>query len=174
MREAAERLLILGYPDGTFLPGANVTRAEMATIMLRGGGLLTLPTVEISYPDVSPADWFYTVISQASGVGVIRGIDGLAKPNDSITRVEGMVIASRLLRLKGLAEDISDREAEEILSAYSDRDSLPDWAKKDIAICVKHGIINGIQGAIRPSATLTRVEAAIIATRFSKAITDTM
>ena len=171
---AARQLLVLGYPDKTFRPENPVTRAEFTTLMLRGGGLMTEDGVEISYTDVSPADWCYRTISIATGLDTLRGVGGYALPNRDITRAEGMAIASRMMRLLGIYEALTDDQAEQILSGFPDQASVPAWARNDAAICVKYGIIVGTNTGIAPNDAMSRTQAAVIANRISAAIARTL
>jgi hypothetical protein len=100
--------------------------------------------------------------------------DGSARSNSSITRAESMVIVSRLLKLERLGEEMSEEDVEAILAGFLDNDKIPAWARKDIALCVKSGIIVGSDGEIKAQESLTRVQAAIIASRLSSAIAATM
>ena len=175
IEKAAGQMLVRGYEDGSFQPEGNVTRAEFATVMLRAGGLLTARKAAAHYTDVAREDWFYDAIGIATALGIMKGYeDGAARPNNRISRVEGMVIASRMLKLEELSGEMTDAEADKVLAGFEDKDKVLDWAKKDVALCVKYGIINGIDGAIAPDAPLSRVQAAIIATRLSDAIADTL
>lgn len=174
INEAAEQMLIRGYDDGTFRPLDKVTREEFATITLRAGGLMTAPKAAISFVDINRSDWSYDTVCIAAGLGILKGDNGYVRPHDSITRAEGMAIASRLLKLEKLTGDISDAEVERVLSGFIDKDDLPEWARKEIALCVRSGIINGSDGAIKPNDPLSRVEAALIATRFCAAVVKTL
>ena len=175
IEKAAGMMLIRGYTDGTFRPANNVTRAEFATVMLRASGLLTENGTTTVYKDVQKSDWYYDAISIATALNVMNGYtDGTARPNNHVTRVEGMVIASRLLKLEKLCGDISDEEVEEILGVFADSASVPVWARKDVALCVQSGIIVGSNGMLLPADNLTRVQAAIIATRLSELIVKAM
>lgn len=68
---AAEKGLILGYPDGTFLPGSNITRAEAMTLVNRVLG--RTPHVDNLLPDMTTwldndntAVWYYADIQEAT------------------------------------------------------------------------------------------------------------
>ncbi len=175
IRQAAGQMLIRGYENGTFKPNAQITRAEYATVMLRAAGLMTQPGADINYKDVQVGDWYYDVVSIATDLGIMTGYaDGSARSNNSITRAESMVIVSRLLKLEKLGEELSEEDVESILAGFLDNDKIPDWARKDIALCVKSSIIVGSNGEIKAQDPLTRVQAAIISSRLSAAIAATM
>lgn len=89
----AARQLAGGYPDGTFRPDNQITRAEFFTLVNRafnypGGGYA-------SYRDVTELDWFAAEFAKAAAVGYLGGYpDGTAKPLNPITQVNvnGVVI----------------------------------------------------------------------------------
>ena len=70
VQKLIERGAIGGYPDGTFRPDATISRAEAVTMLSRvfdrdselTDSLLSIPR----FTDVSPSDWFYAVIQEAS------------------------------------------------------------------------------------------------------------
>ena len=89
---AAENGLITGS-EGRFYPDDNMTRAEMATIVVRAFG--ATEDADISeFTDVLPTDWFYASMSKAVAMGAFNGSDGKLNPENSITRQEAFVVLS--------------------------------------------------------------------------------
>ena len=172
--KAAGSLLVMGNGDGTFDPMGTATRAQFNAIVIRSGGVLATGYEEANYMDVSKSDWYYDSINIGTALGIIKGYDGMAYPNKEVSRVEGMAMACRMLKLKGIISDITAEEAEEILSVYSDADDVPDWARTEVAMCIKSGVIVGSDGKLLPNNCLSRAEAAAIANRISDAITKAM
>lgn len=72
IRLAAGNGWIAGYPDGTFGPQRNITRAETATMINRvldrvpseESHLLSRGVMQI-WPDANPGDWFYLAMPTA-------------------------------------------------------------------------------------------------------------
>ena len=73
IRLAAGNGWIAGYPDGTFGPQRNITRAEIATMINRvldrvpseESHLLSRGVMQI-WPDANPGDWFYLAMQEAT------------------------------------------------------------------------------------------------------------
>jgi len=88
--------VLFGYPDGTFRPNAQITRAELAAIMSRfftGGDVPTS-----SFTDVSSAHWAARYVNMAYGRGWILGyLDGTFRPDNAITRAEAITLINRVL-----------------------------------------------------------------------------
>ena len=90
--------LINGYPDGSFKPNANITRAEFATIAIR---FFLDEDVEITENNLSDVKghWAEANIDLAYALGLINGYpDGTFRPNQLITRAEAMTIVNRVLK----------------------------------------------------------------------------
>jgi hypothetical protein len=66
------RGVISGYPDGTFRPGADVTRAEISKIVSNSAGFNDDPGPQL-YQDVPPTDTFYPWINRLSNGGIMEG-----------------------------------------------------------------------------------------------------
>lgn len=81
--------LISGYPDGTFKPNANITRAEFAQMI---SGYVTVGGNATNFKDVND-HWAKEAIEKLYGNKSVTGYpDGTFKPNDEITRAEAVTI----------------------------------------------------------------------------------
>jgi len=81
-----------GYPDGTYRPGDNVNRAQMAVMLLvaKHGSGYTPPALDGSHPfsDVS-GHWAETWIEQLYDEGITAGYpDGTYRPADYVNRAQ--------------------------------------------------------------------------------------
>ena len=143
-----ERDLVSGYPDGTFRPDSEVTRAEFITFVDRA---FELPMRQgyTGFTDVQEGDWYYGHLVAAVQAGIIGGYpDGTFRPGASITRQEA---ASVLQRLLGLEET-------QILT-FDDSDAIGSWARPAVKAVVSAGIMGGYpDGTFRPGAPITRAE----------------
>jgi 5'-nucleotidase / UDP-sugar diphosphatase len=95
--ELAELDILLGYPDGTFRPGANITRAQMASVIARAADL---PDAPAEFSDV-PAGYVHAgAIGALVEAGVIQGYtDGTFRPGETIRRDHSAVFLARWLDL---------------------------------------------------------------------------
>ena len=91
--------IINGYADGTFLPGQNVTRAEMAKMIAAACGLSAAASAG-SFSDVSASHWALQYIEACYEEGIITGYtDGTFLPENNVSRAEAAAIVSRTLEL---------------------------------------------------------------------------
>lgn len=148
---------LLNGSDGKIMPYDNMTRAQMATIMVRVLGAKA--TADISkYTDVTQNDWFYEYMAKAVAMGALSGKSATTlNPNDPITRQEVCVILNRLFVLPAPGTDV--------LAAFGDAGQVADWAKDSVAALVSAGFINGANGNLNPVNNITRAEFATIMNR---------
>ena len=150
---------IIGYEDGTVRPGANITRAEVATIFFR---LLADETRESywsqssGFTDVASGAWYNNAVSTLTRAGILDGYeDGSFRPNASITRAEFTKIAVSFFKHAGGAS----------ANPFSD---VPDsaWYAEFVKAAAELGLIDGYEdGTFRPNAPITRAEACTIVNR---------
>ncbi len=94
--------VIEGYPDGSFKPTNNVTRAEaaamIARMMLGREEADKLPVGDVTFTDCV-GTWGEAYIAFCANKGIIVGMgDGTFRPNDNVT---GTQLAAMLLRALG-------------------------------------------------------------------------
>lgn len=123
----SEQGVIVGYPDGTFKPDADVTRAEFAAMAIRAlGQQHTKVAQPINFSDIDENHWAYEDIQKAVYFDLISaGKEGeLFRPDDSVSRAESMSVAVNALT----TETISTEKAKEVLERmYIDANTIPEW-----------------------------------------------
>ena len=148
LEAAVENGLISGK-DGKIAASDNLTRAEMATIITRAFGAEVED--DISFADVKNDAWYKSAVAKAVHMGAMGGVGsnnfaGAA----SITRQEVFVVLARVLKL-------ADGDAAD-LATFSDADKTATWAVPAVAALVKSGYVSGSNGALNPTANITRAE----------------
>ena len=143
---------IAGFPDGTFKPGKEVTRAEAVRMFVKlvnnGAELPKNPTT--SFKDANNA-WYSDEINYAVAKGFIKGYsDGTFKPNQAITRAEFAQMISAFVK-----------------NGYPGTGSFKDvkghWASDAISALYGNKNIKGYgDGTFKPDQKLTRAEAVTI------------
>uniref|UniRef100_UPI00403F1135 S-layer homology domain-containing protein n=1 Tax=Paenibacillus sp. FSL H8-0332 TaxID=2954742 RepID=UPI00403F1135 len=95
----ADKGIVTGYADGSFKPGATITRAEMVTIIGRVLDLGVLQTgIPASFKDVSSSYWAANAIRQATSANLVKGISASAfAPKSQATRAEAVAVIIRAL-----------------------------------------------------------------------------
>ncbi|HZJ98634.1 MAG TPA: S-layer homology domain-containing protein, partial [Tissierellaceae bacterium] len=101
----AKGKIVEGYKaDGTFKPGNNITRAELATIASRFDNLK--PFTSNKFSDID-GHWANEYINSASEKGWVKGYeDGTFKPDQYITRAEFVTLVNNVLNRHVKKEEI--------------------------------------------------------------------
>ena len=155
-----EKGVIVGYPDGTFKPDDNVSRAEFASMAIKAlGQEHTTVAQPVKFTDIEPTFWAYDSIQKALYFDLIScPPEGQPfRPDDTVTRAESISVAVNALT----TEQISDLKAKEVLSKkFADVNEVPEWF---VIPAGKAEILNML--VTIPSANKARVEANRPATR---------
>ena len=147
----SQKGFINGYPDGTFAPQKNITRAEFSKLVTAMFG----KKAKVSYDDISENDWFYPYVSQSGGYFIAKNN---FFPQKNITRQEVAyaIFVSLNLTDAPLDKSVSFRDLEMVDNAY-----LP--AVKTLA---REGLLNGYpDGSFGPEKEITRAEIATVLER---------
>lgn len=161
----AEYMLDRGYMNGVsdtmFQPNGSVTRAQLVTILYRMEGAPGMSGMTQPFDDVQAGTWYGDAVTWAAANGIVNGVaEGQFAPNDPVTREQ---IAAILYRYNGMAVTETDR-----LSRFSDAAAISDYARAAMNWAVDVGILNGSDGRLMPGASATRVQAAVMLTRYAE------
>ena len=123
----SEQNIVVGYPDGSFHPDENVTRAEFASMAIKALGQESASVFQpIKFIDIDSSYWAYDAIQKAVYFDLISNNKESEKfrPEDSVSRAEAINIAVNSLT----TEQISAQKAHDVLEKkYKDVNSVPDW-----------------------------------------------
>ena len=147
--------LASGYPDGTFKPDNEISRAEFVSLVNRSFSIQN-SNEKCSFTDAKAEDWFYKDVAAAQIAGYIAGYeDKTFKPDQQISRQEVALIITRLLKLDTTGELT-------VLDKFADGESIPAWSQASLNAIVEKGIINGYPDeTVKPFKAITRAEAIV-------------
>lgn len=151
--------VVVGYPDGMFKPNRNISRAEFATMLVKGFNLddCGMPRENL-FKDVPVNNWANAAIAKAVDENLLAGYpNGKFEPNHPVTRVEALTTIA-----KGMTCDIDKCKADEILGRYSDGASIPEWARIPVAKSLENGALKDMPNPnmIMPNREASRAEIA--------------
>ena len=143
--------IISGYPDGTFKPEGKITRAEFASLLVRG---FQLPIGGSKVFSDTANHWAKDFIAAAYSQGIISGYSEYEfGPDDPITREQMAVMIVKAAR--------PDADVEG--KTFADNNSIADWARQAVIIATGNNIISGYpDNTFRPKSNTTRAEAAVV------------
>ncbi len=155
----ADKGIIKG-DNGSFRPDANITRAELITMVARALKL-TANGVDTGFGDVAADSWYASYIKAALDKGIISA-DVAFRPNDLVTREEmAKILASASAILAG--ETFAAPEGE---LSFNDGHTVSGWATPYILYASQKGLMNGMEdGSFAPKANGTRAQVATVLDR---------
>ena len=125
IKDLSEQSIVIGYPDDTFKPDENVTRAEFASMAIKALGQEHANVFQpIKFNDIDETYWAYDAIEKAVYFELISNNSDSEnfRPEDPVSRSEAISIAVNSLT----TEQISATKAKEVLSKkYKDVDNIP-------------------------------------------------
>ena len=172
---AAGNGLISGYPDGSFKPQADVTRAQFATMlanmMLQMDGQMVIGG-DKDFVDVADTDWFASYVRWAGDQGFIAGSvkddKAYAMPNAALSREQLVTILYNVAEGQKLAVTATKDVA---VDNYPDASEMASYAAIPMQRALNAGLLSGFaDGTLRPAATVTRAQAASILSSFLTSI----
>ena len=96
--------IVNGMGDGSFRPNASLTRAELATILVRALDLA--PEIVDVFTDVAPGAWYAPYVGAAYTRGLVRGVGGgLFEPDGTVTVRMTEIMLARAAAALGLSRE---------------------------------------------------------------------
>jgi hypothetical protein len=93
--------VIGGFTDGTYRPDSEVTRAQMATMIVNALGMTVTGKSDTKFSDVKASHWASGFINYAASVGFIAGYpDGTFKPEQQVTYDQALTMIVAALGYK--------------------------------------------------------------------------
>ncbi|BCB35926.1 S-layer protein [Bacillus cereus] len=149
----AAKGIISGMGDGLFGFGEDVTRAQVATFMVKAKGIETGST-KTPFTDVDEKEWYAQFVAAAEANKIMGGLgDNKFGPKDKLTRAQ---MAQLLVNAYGFKADENNKKT------FNDIDGLS-WAtaKSSIETLASLGLIAGEgEGKFNPNGIVTREQAA--------------
>lgn len=148
----ARKKIIYGKGNDIFAPFESVTRAELATMLVRAFELDT--SLTSSFADVA-GTWCEPYVAAAEKAGIVNGISETRfAPNEIVTREQAATMVARAMGLT---------EAENI-NVFVDDGEISDYSKTAVYALKELKIIEGRSdgGLFMPKEPLSRAEAAKI------------
>lgn len=156
--EMINKNVMVGYPDGKFRPEKIVNRGEVATMLVKAGGIDAPKNVASSFVDIKDGEWLSPFVEAAKPflTGFNSSTGYYYRPNSPAER-EDIVVA--IVKYKGYDARLADRNV--IKPMFTDYDGISDGAKDYVAIAIEHGLVSGYSDeTFRAKEPVTRAEMA--------------
>ncbi|MFH7030486.1 MAG: S-layer homology domain-containing protein [Heteroscytonema crispum UTEX LB 1556] len=155
------------YPDGNFYPERVISRAELASILVKAFELNRRQAIKkenLVVSDVPASYWAFNDIQIVLKTDIMKGYRGnMFFPNQRVTRAEGLAIFAQAYGVFQFPDDTVN----EILASHPDAGLIPAWAKRAIATVVAEQLVNtDPQGNIFPLRPMTRGDMAFVLSKY--------
>ena len=163
---AAQREIFKGTGSGIFEPEGAMSRTMVIAVLYRLAGS---PSVSgtASYTDVESGSWYHDAVLWGEEKGIVKGYgDGVFGVSDVITREQLCAMLTRFCDCMNYSlPPVVESEA------FTDADSISDWAYEAVDYCKTRGLVNGVPGgAFAPLETCTREECCAVMERMMRSL----
>jgi len=148
VEELKERGVIKGYPDNTFRPGNEVTKAEVLTMLLKAA--------DIEVGQTEGNHWASGVLKEAIKRNIVKDVENF-NFEDKATRLDVAKYTVRALKL------INDSEDKAIFSDTNDSDVLTLYSQG-----IVRGVLDGNERKYKPNLNINRAEMGVVVLRVVK------
>lgn len=163
-----DKKIMNGTGENEFTPDGTITRAMIVTMLYRLEGSPSVNGNNV-FSDVVEGSYYENAVIWASQRGIVKGYsyDGIDSnqfgSDDNVTREQLAAIMYRYTDYKGY-----DKGAKVTVNfgAFSDTSDVSSYALEPIKWACGAGLINGIDGSLKPANSATRAQAASIFQRF--------
>ncbi len=162
---AVENGILGGDENRNLNPANNITRAEMAAVLVRLLGA-SEETDLSQYEDVDSDAWYYSELSSAVAAGIFGGTsETTMHPMNPITREQAIVVLSRAFGIVS-----TEREA---WSEFEDSFYFYDYSKDCVCAMIEVGAAKGYSdNTFNPQGYITRAEVASLLYNLLDVIAD--
>jgi len=110
INRSAQEELVKGYPNKTFGPSRNISRAEAVSILAKFAGLkVTERLFERPFPDMNIKHWAAPYVDLAKKAGLLTYLTGQKfNPKKAITRIEVIEILSKIEAVSKKLKELFD------------------------------------------------------------------
>lgn len=156
-----------GMSENAFSPDANMTRVMFVTVLARLDGASVGDNVS-PFNDVAAGAWYAGEVKWASENGIVNGVgDNKFAPDHSVSRQEMAALMMRYIAYYTAKNKVTFK-ATGSSAAFTDADSVADYAKEAVTLCRSYGLINGNgDGTFAPTALSTRAQVAAVIHRLA-------
>ncbi|MFC1656002.1 S-layer homology domain-containing protein [Patescibacteria group bacterium] len=149
IEDLADKGIVEGYEDGSFLPDAKVKRAEAIKMIMNNQEKECDASL---FPDLDSGHWFCGVVTKAYFVGAVEGDNGKLYPDKEMSRAEAVKV---LLSVQGITPPEVNTDP------FTDV-SKTQWYAGYVYKASVLGYIEGEDGAFDPDRPISRAELAKI------------
>lgn len=156
----ASKGIIVGDPQGRFNPRGGVTRAQVATFIVKS---LNLPLEDNAAPTFTDvvSHWSKPFVETAFRYGITSGTSPTTFSPDRFCSREELIT----MLMKAIGSNpgaMNPNVLNGILTEFKDANLISPWAKAPMALAYSENLISGYNGLVTPKNLATREQTAVI------------
>ncbi|MBR4881773.1 MAG: S-layer homology domain-containing protein [Clostridia bacterium] len=148
----------------TFDPYANLTRAQMVTMLAQLGKVNVAPYTTSSFSDVKVGTWYAPYVQWAYAKGIVSGTgNGKFSPHTPVSRQDMVVMLYNFTKVvRGVPNNING----ELYKSFADASELSSYAYGAMNWALSTGCISGSNNKLTPKSTAQRAQVAQVANMY--------
>lgn len=160
--------IVKGAPGGMFEPNREITRIELATMLVRATKAETKGERILTFKDINQTGWYFNELAAAIENKIAIGFSEYEfKPTVDVNREQSAKMIANVLY--NFYHFIPSNLIATATSTFIDRSHIATWAKESIDTLTSLSIMKGYpDGSFKPKQSLTRAESAELIYRMLK------
>lgn len=158
VKELMDKAIMTGDANGDLNLEGKLTRAQVASILVKSLklDLVNMPTSD--FKDVSKDHWGLKYIKVLDSLGIMTGFNGNFRPNAILTKEELAAVLVRITQTSTVGKGNN--------LPISDSNEVSDWAKGYVQAAIEAGLISAPNGKFSPQSQVDRKEIAVLTANF--------
>ncbi|MDQ0919977.1 putative integral membrane protein/predicted DNA-binding antitoxin AbrB/MazE fold protein [Paenibacillus sp. V4I5] len=145
----------------------KVIATGLACVMIMGSGTAVLAKdngnkkddskveIHLTFDDLQSAEWAMRYIASLASKRVFEGYeDGTFKPHNTVSRIEAITAAVRLMGLRSQAESAAEMSTR---LNFKDADKVPSWAVGYVAVALENDLFSENDDMVQPQKEADRL-----------------
>lgn len=126
--------------------------------------------INLSFNDMKSAEWALRYIASLSSKRVFEGYeDGSFRPSNTVSRIEAITAAVRLMGLRDKAESAEEMQTK---LNFKDADKIPSWAVGYVAVALENDLFTESDDSVQPNKPADRLWATTLLVKALKLDTE--
>ncbi|UJF32138.1 S-layer homology domain-containing protein [Paenibacillus hexagrammi] len=121
----------------------------------KGNNVQANININLNFNDMKNAEWALRYIASLASKRVFEGYeDGSFKPDNTVTRIEAITAAVRLMGLRDQAESTAEMQTK---LNFKDADKIPSWAVGYVAVALENDLFTESDDSVQPQKEADRL-----------------
>ncbi|WP_063891972.1 S-layer homology domain-containing protein [Paenibacillus sp. Soil787] len=126
--------------------------------------------INLNFNDMKSAEWALRYIASLSSKRVFEGYeDGSFRPSNTVSRIEAITAAVRLMGLRDKAESAEEMQTK---LNFKDADKVPSWAVGYVAVALENDLFSESDDSVQPNKPADRLWATTLLVKALKLDTE--